>query len=55
MLKARRSELLLILSALLFASNGIAAKLLLDGHITADRKIVEATDGSIMELPESAF
>lgn len=24
-------------------------------HITADRKIVEATDGSIMELPESAF
>ena len=37
MLKARRSELLLILSALLFASNGIAAKLLLDGHITAWR------------------
>ena len=35
--KARRSELLLILSALLFASNGIAAKLLLDGHITAWR------------------
>ena len=34
MLKARRSELLLILSALLFASNGIASKLLLDGHIT---------------------
>ncbi len=24
-------------------------------HITADRKIVEATDGSIMKLPESAF
>ena len=24
-------------------------------HITADRKIVEATDGSIMEIPESAF
>ncbi len=24
-------------------------------HITADRKIVEATDGSIMNLPESAF
>jgi hypothetical protein len=24
-------------------------------HITADRKIVEATDGSIMELPETAF
>ena len=24
-------------------------------HITADRKIVEATDSSIMELPESAF
>jgi len=24
-------------------------------HITADRKIVEATNGSIMELPESAF
>jgi alkylation response protein AidB-like acyl-CoA dehydrogenase/soluble P-type ATPase len=24
-------------------------------HISADRKIVEATDGSIMELPESAF
>jgi len=24
-------------------------------HITADRKIVEATDGAIMELPESAF
>ena len=37
MLKARRSELLLILSALMFASNGIAAKLLLDGHITAWR------------------
>jgi hypothetical protein len=30
MLKARRSELLLILSALMFASNGIAAKLLHD-------------------------
>jgi hypothetical protein len=37
MLKTRRSELLLILSALMFASNGIAAKLLLDGHITAWR------------------
>ena len=24
-------------------------------HITADRKIVEATDGSIMDIPESAF
>jgi hypothetical protein len=24
-------------------------------HITADRKIVEAEDGSIMELAESAF
>jgi hypothetical protein len=24
-------------------------------HITADRKIVEGTDGSIMDLPESAF
>jgi alkylation response protein AidB-like acyl-CoA dehydrogenase len=24
-------------------------------HITADRKIVEATDGAIMELPEGAF
>ncbi len=24
-------------------------------HITADRKIVESTDGSIMELPENAF
>ena len=34
MLKTRRSELLLILSALMFASNGIASKLLLDGHIT---------------------
>jgi drug/metabolite transporter (DMT)-like permease len=37
MLKVRRSELLLILSALMFASNGIASKLLLDGHITAWR------------------
>jgi hypothetical protein len=37
MLKARRSELLLILSATMFASNGIASKLLLDGHITAWR------------------
>ena len=37
MLTARRSELLLILSALMFASNGIASKLLLDGHITAWR------------------
>jgi len=34
MLKNRRSELLLILSALMFASNGISSKLLLDGHIT---------------------
>ena len=34
MLKARRSELLLILSALMFASNGIASKLLLEDHIT---------------------
>jgi hypothetical protein len=24
-------------------------------HITADRKIVEATDAAIMEIPESAF
>ena len=24
-------------------------------HIAADRKIVEATDGAIMEIPESAF
>jgi hypothetical protein len=24
-------------------------------HISADRAIVEATDGSIMEIPESAF
>ena len=24
-------------------------------HITADRKIVEATDNTIMDLPESAF
>ena len=37
MLKARRSELLLILSALMFASNGIASKLLLEGHISAWR------------------
>ena len=37
MFTARRSELLLILSALMFASNGIASKLLLDGHITAWR------------------
>ena len=37
MLKTGRSELLLILSALMFASNGIASKLLLDGHITAWR------------------
>ena len=37
MLKARRSELLLILSAVMFASNGIASKLLLDDHITAWR------------------
>jgi drug/metabolite transporter (DMT)-like permease len=37
MLKARRSELLLILSALMFASNGIASKLLLDDHISAWR------------------
>jgi len=34
MLKNRRSELLLILSALMFASNGITSKLLLDGHIS---------------------
>jgi drug/metabolite transporter (DMT)-like permease len=37
MLKTRRSELLLILSAMMFASNGIASKLLLDGHISAWR------------------
>jgi hypothetical protein len=24
-------------------------------HITADRKIVEGTDGAIMEIPENAF
>jgi len=24
-------------------------------HLTAERKIAEATDGSIMELPEKAF
>jgi len=34
MLKARRSELLLILSALMFASNGIASKLLLPDYIS---------------------
>jgi drug/metabolite transporter (DMT)-like permease len=37
MLKARHSELLLILSATMFATNRIASKLLLDGHITAWR------------------
>ena len=37
MLKHRRNELLLILSALMFASNGISSKLLLDGHISAWR------------------
>ena len=34
MLKVRRSELLLILSALMFASNGIASKLLLPDYIS---------------------
>jgi drug/metabolite transporter (DMT)-like permease len=37
MLKDRRSELLLILAALMFASNGISSKLLLEGHISAWR------------------
>ena len=37
MLQHRRNELLLILSALMFASNGISSKLLLDGHISAWR------------------
>ena len=37
MLKHRRDELLLTLSALMFASNGISSKLLLDGHISAWR------------------
>ena len=37
MLKHRRSELLLILSALMFASNGVSSKLLLSGHISAWR------------------
>ena len=37
MLKHRRSELLLILTALMFASNGISSKLLLNGHISAWR------------------
>ena len=34
MLKHRRSELLLILAATMFSSNGIASKLLLDGYIS---------------------
>jgi drug/metabolite transporter (DMT)-like permease len=37
MLKHRRNELLLILSALMFASNGVSSKLLLSGHISAWR------------------
>ena len=37
MLKDRRSEILLTLAALMFASNGIASKLLLNGHISAWR------------------
>jgi hypothetical protein len=37
MLKRRRNELLLILSALMFASNGVSSKLLLSGHISAWR------------------
>ena len=37
MLKHRRSELLLTLAALMFASNGVASKLLLAGHISAWR------------------
>lgn len=34
MLKARRSEVLLTLAAIMFASNGISSKLLLNGHIS---------------------
>lgn len=37
MLTRRRNELLLILSALMFASNGVSSKLLLNGHISAWR------------------
>lgn len=37
MIRNRRSELLLILAALMFSSNGVVSKLLLDGHISAWR------------------
>ena len=37
MLKARRSEILLTIAAVMFASNGVASKLLLNGHISAWR------------------
>jgi len=37
MLKTRRSEVLLTLAAVMFASNGVASKLLLNGHISAWR------------------
>lgn len=37
MLKGRRSEILLTLAAVMFASNGVASKLLLNGHISAWR------------------
>jgi drug/metabolite transporter (DMT)-like permease len=37
MLQKRRSEVLLTLAAVMFASNGVASKLLLNGHISAWR------------------
>jgi drug/metabolite transporter (DMT)-like permease len=37
MFKGRRSEILLTLAAIMFASNGVASKLLLNGHISAWR------------------
>jgi drug/metabolite transporter (DMT)-like permease len=37
MFKGRRSEILLTLAAVMFASNGVASKLLLNGHISAWR------------------
>jgi len=37
MFKGRRSEILLTLAAVMFASNGVASKLLLSGHISAWR------------------
>ena len=37
MLQKRRSEILLTLAAVMFASNGVASKLLLNGHISAWR------------------